>query len=152
MAAAAWLFATGCGAGPEAASNRIGVGDSRYRADLSRVPTAAGSGEARLRLEPEAGWHIVPEAPASLRLVAPEGFEFASPQQRGSDALEHSEQALEFALSLRSTRARGRVRPPDAPARAQIKFGICRDDAEGCEIVRQELELPLQRILAASVP
>lgn len=123
------------------------MGDSRYRVDLSQAPAAPGSSGGRLRLAPESGWHIVPDAPASLRLAAPAGFEFAATEQRGSDAIEHSEQALEFAFSVRPTHAQD---APSAPARAQIKFGVCRDDAQGCEIVRQEFDLPLARILADS--
>lgn len=133
----------GCGSEPDRAEVRVAA-ESRYRVDLRRAP--GSDGELRLRLEPETGWHIVPEAAAHLRLVAPDGFAFAEPQQAGSDAVEHSEQALEFALTLKALDTNRAVA---APARAEVKFGLCRDDAQGCDIIRRKLELPLAWVTAA---
>jgi hypothetical protein len=91
-----------------------------------------------LRFEPREGWHIEPEATAHLALEAPEGFALDRPEQVSDQALEHGEAALVFGLTL-LRQASGPER--EVTLRGSVKFGVCRDDASVCEIVRRDLEL-----------
>lgn len=131
-AVAALLAALGCGSASSDAE--LSPRDSRYRA----VFDAASSEALRLRFEPREGWHIEPEAVAHLSLAAPDGFAVEPAEQDSERALEHSEESLVFGASLRRL-ASGAEK--EAPLQGSVKFGVCRDDASACEIVRRDLEL-----------
>ena len=126
---ACWLVALACGAG----SGELEPADERYRASVAAAP----GGPLELRVEAREGWHIEPEATAQLALDASEGFAVIPAQQFGEDALEHSERALRFGVALERVGSGAGAR---ATLRGDLKFGICRDDAGVCQIVRRELE------------
>jgi len=127
----ALLLAWGCGAEP--AGDELSPRDARYRVALR----SADPGPLELRFEPREGWHIEPDATAHLALEAPEGFALPRAEQSGEEALEHSEEALAFGVRLERL-ASGPEQ--QVTVRGAVKFGVCRDDASTCEIVRRDLE------------
>jgi len=131
-AGAALLAVLGCGSADGDAE--LAPRDARYRAVFDSVSSEA----LELRFEPREGWHIEPEAVAHLSLAAPEGFAVEPAEQDSERALEHREEGLVFGLSLRRLASGSES---EAPLRGSVKFGVCRDDASICEIVRRDLEL-----------
>ncbi len=114
----------------------VTIRDSQYRIDveLSSPDSPDTFGELRVHVEPQNGWKFALEAPASLRLEEPAGFEF----EEDTDPTDHSLQHLEFTRSFRADGA------GDTLAKAHIKFGICEGDESICVLVRRELDLPLK--------
>ena len=145
-AAALFIACTACGPVPslEDASLALESEDPRFEILLERSlpPAEDAARELRLRLLPKAGWHMTPEAPTLLELLAPPGVELDAPLQRGEDAVHSSEERIEFAVAYRVAAERA---PTDSNAHVEgrLKFGVCRDGNPRCEIVRRELRIPL---------
>ena len=114
----------------------VAVRDSQYliAVEFSSPDSPDAVGELRVHVEPQNGWKFALEAPASLRVDEPAGFEFDAE----SDATKHSIKHLEF---TRTFRADG---PGDTLAKGHIKFGICEGDESLCVLVKRELDLPLR--------
>jgi hypothetical protein len=114
----------------------VAVRDAQYEiaVKLSSPDSADSVGELRVHVEPRNGWKFALEAPASLRVDEPAGFEF----DEESDPTNHSIGHLEF---TRTFRADG---PGDTLAKGHIKFGICESDESLCVLVRREVDLPLK--------
>lgn len=114
----------------------VSIRDPQYRIDveLSSPDSPDTFGELRVHVEPQNGWKFALEAPASLRLEEPAGFEF----EGDTDATNHSLRHLEFTRSFRADGA------GDTLAKGHIKFGICEGDESLCVLVRRELDLPLK--------
>lgn len=113
--------------------------DGRYRITLLPPDWDQPAPGLELRVEPKPGWHIEPEAPARLELEPPPHVEFGNADLRSADAVALGADRLAFATEVR---ARPGAEGPQL-ARGRVKFGLCRQDDEGCEIVRREVELPL---------
>jgi hypothetical protein len=88
-------------------------------------------------VEPRAGWHLALEAPARLALVSSRLVRFESDQQTHEDAARGDEDGLAFEFAYADA-AEGEL-----PVEGRIKFGMCRDQAEQCEIVRRDLAFHL---------
>jgi hypothetical protein len=114
----------------------VAVRDSQYEiaVEFSSPDSADSVGELRVHVEPRNGWKFALEAPASLHVEDPAGFEFDD----ASDPTSHSIGHLEF---TRTFRADG---PGDTLAKGHIKFGICEGDESLCVLVKREVDLPLK--------
>ena len=139
LAAALWLVAAwGCGSEAPADQNIVveGVRDGRFAVDV----TADGGrpeGQLRVSVEPRPGWHLALEAPARLELASSERLRFEPEQQTHEDAARVGEDGLAFEFAYADA-ADGEL-----PVEARIKFGMCKDEAEQCEIVRRDLSFHL---------
>jgi hypothetical protein len=122
--------------GTRGADAILAVSDSQYRIDveLDSPDSPEGLGQLRVHVEPQNGWKFALEAPASLRLEEPAGFDF----DEDSDATDHSLRHLEFTRTFRAEGA------GDTLAKGHIKFGICEGDESLCVLVKRELDLPLK--------
>jgi len=127
---------------PESDTLALETEDPRFKIFLRQEPAQADTHALRLRLEPKSGWHMTPEAPTRLELSAPPGIEFNAPRQSGDDAVQSSEEAIEFAIEYRLKDDHGGT-DPELSAKSHLKFGVCRNDNPRCEIVKRELEIPL---------
>ena len=137
LALLALLAAPGLLAGGESGDSKP---DARYRLEVETTPPPSSDmpGALLVRVEPREGWHIAPEAPASL-VVEPEAGARVTPlSQKSEDARALSEQRLEFACRFDPA-------PRDGSASGRLKFGVCRDGDTGCAIVRLDLDLTLPR-------
>ena len=115
--------------GPVALS---GLADARYDVRVELAPESGdGSPALHVRVEPSPGWHLEPDAPATLALETAGRGRLEPARQRGEDALRRSEQVLEFAAAVEGAGA--------LPVTGRLKFGICEGDAELCSIVRRDL-------------
>ena len=125
------------------------VADPRFKIFLGQGPSRPGLRTLRLRLEPKSGWHMTPEAPTRLELIAPKGVEFSAPRQSGDDAVQSSEEIIEFAIEYRLSDAHDRANP-ELSAASHLKFGVCRNDNPRCEIVGRETRNSPRRDLTCS--
>ena len=121
---------------PPSSDAVVGVRESQYRIAIeSSSPDSPDSlGRLRVRVEPQNGWKVALEAPATLRLDATAGLEFNGE----SDATERSKGHLEFTRTFRAESA------GDTVAQGQIKFGICEGDESLCVLVQRKLDVPLK--------
>lgn len=131
------LLGAGCGGGSDPA--QIVDGDERYRvvlrAEPPRSPDAAG--ELRLRVETAEHWHVADEAPARLALHA-DGLVFDPAEQGPEQARSRAEDGFEFVAALRAEREGRSV------AQAELRFGVCEEKIQICEVVDTRLELPIE--------
>ncbi len=123
------------------------VPDARYRLEVETTPppNSDTAGALLVRVEPREGWHIAPEAPASLVIEPGAGAQVTPLSQKSADARALSERRLEFACRFDPA-------PQDGSARGRLKFGICRDGDTGCAIVRLDLDLSLPRERSLTSP
>ena len=114
----------------------VAVPDSQYRiaVESSSPDSPAASGQLRVHVEPQNGWKLALEAPASLHVEEIAGFEFDAE----ADTMDRSIGHLKFTRTFRAESA------GDAVARGRIKFGICEGDESLCLLVQEELDLPLK--------
>lgn len=104
-----------------------------------QAPAGSGSrGQLRVRAEPRKGWHFATDAPTSLALDAPSAVALAPALQRGDDAHEFGERALEFRAGFHNATKSA------VDAVGKLKFGICADGNSVCIIERRDLELVLE--------
>lgn len=130
-----------CACGGEKPGIRLldpgGDSDARYElwvwASAPTPPNA--SGDLRVRVELRPGWHLAPEAPASLRFEEADGVRVEPWLQRGDDGVELDRHTLEF-VALYSVAGEPRIR-------GRLKFGLCEDGDERCAIIRRDLDLRL---------
>ena len=112
--------------------------NTRYR--ISQEVRSEGGSNAnvlRVRLEPETGHHFAEEAPVGLTLRGLPGVSFDAERQRSDDAVVHSEQLIEFESGFQVAEAGA----PGGAVPAEVKFGLCSDGSERCEIIEREIEL-----------
>lgn len=117
----------------------IAARDSRFVISFESSAPASPAANGRLRILVEARdpWHLALEAPVTLKLEAPPGFELEPAEQRAEDAVQRSTAALEFASTYRTAKA------GEALVRGHLKFGMCEGEDTRCVIIRRDLELPL---------
>jgi hypothetical protein len=142
----ALVLATVCGcarseeaaAGAGSADDRVVVDDSRYRVAVRSEAAPNGEeGTFRVVVESRGSWHVALEAPAALRLEAEAPLEFDPPVLRDEHVVEHSEARLVFEGGYHST-GNGVLL-----GQGQLKFGVCMDQEQACEIIRRRFELPI---------
>ncbi len=114
---------------PPASDASVAMRDSQYRIAIeSSSPDSPDAfGRLRIQVEPQKGWKIALEAPATLHLEETAGLEFDAE----SDATDRSIGHLEFTRTFRAQSA------GDAVARGRIKFGICEGDGSLCVLVQR---------------
>ncbi len=87
----------------------VAIRDSQYRIDveLSSPDSPDTFGELRVHVEPQNGWKFALEAPASLRLEEPAGFEFEEDAIAGGlSELEHrTRSAADAMVTVRRQRS-----------------------------------------------
>jgi hypothetical protein len=133
------LFAlSACDSGEQPATSDavVAVRDSQYRIAIESIPpdTPDAVGQLRVYVEPQNGWKVALEAPATLHLEETAGLEF-NPEP---DATDRSTSHLEFTRTFHANST------GDAVARGRLRFGICEGDESLCVVVQRELDLPVK--------
>lgn len=103
------------------------------------LPQGATRGQealARVRVRPQAPWHMNLEYPAKLRLTAPDDVTLDAPLLRKGDAERYDQEGLVFSV-LFTPEAKG-ARKIDA----EVDFAVCGDDA--CGPVTESVELAFE--------
>ena len=141
--AAVVVGALGCEPNETGSSGSLVAQDSRYRIVLTTQATpGTRNGELRLQMFPKSVWHIAPEAPAKLKLDPPPGIRFDVAELRSADAVSLDDSEIEFATGYR-VEPGAESGTVSAIAHGQVKFGVCLENSEGCEIVRRDVDLHL---------
>jgi hypothetical protein len=80
---------------------------------------------------------VAEEASARLVFSSDERVRFVPEDLTRDDAARAGRDGLAFEVAWVDAAA------GEVPVQALLKFGVCRDDAEGCEIVRRDLDFRL---------